>query len=50
MEQKIVDALKNKLGKKLTDSSIKLYLSQLKKLNDDKPLTNLKFLNFNKQS
>jgi hypothetical protein len=44
MESKIQNALKNKVGRKLEESTINLYLKQLRQLNDNKPITNLKFL------
>jgi len=44
MESKIETALKNKAGRKLEDSTINLYLKQLRQLNDNKPIINLKFL------
>lgn len=42
----LLEEIKNKLKseKNLSDSSIKLYLSNLSKLNDDKPIKNLNFL------
>lgn len=45
METQFKSILSNKLkNKNLTDSSIKLYLKNLERLNDDKPLKNLSFL------
>ena len=44
MESKIITALKNKKGRELTESTINLYLKQLKSLNDNQPLKNLTFL------
>lgn len=44
MEQKIITALKNKKGRELTESTINLYLKQLKSLNDNEPIKNLNFL------
>lgn len=44
MESKIISALKNKKGRELTESTINLYLKQLKSLNDNQPLKNFNFL------
>jgi integrase len=43
MEEKIIDFLKNK-SKKITESSIKTYISNLRKLNDNKEIKNLNYL------
>ena len=46
-EGKVIEALKNK--KNLSDSSVTVYLRNLKKLNDNSPLKNFNFLNDTKK-